>query len=261
MCRWLAYSGAPAYLDDYLFKPANSLIAQSLRARRGGQVVTNGDGFGVGWYGDRIEPGVYRDLRPAWNDENLRSLAEQIRTRLFFAHVRASTGTAVSRSNCHPFRLGNWLFMHNGQIGGFDRVARELDFMIAPELYRQRSGTTDSETLFLLMHTFGLAKDPVAAMRRTVAAVESCMRGHRIEAPLRLTCALTDGQRVIALRHSSDGAAPSLFFGSTAGPGEDSHLILSEPLDEDVSHWSAVEEGMLLTLAEGKVVIAAFEPG
>ena len=76
MCRWLAYNGPPIYLDAILFKPENSLIRQSLRALRS-KSVTNGDGFGIGWYGTRREPGLFRDTLPAWNDENLRSLSEQ----------------------------------------------------------------------------------------------------------------------------------------------------------------------------------------
>ncbi|MGA4923289.1 hypothetical protein, partial [Bacillus subtilis] len=32
---------------------------------------------------------------------------------MFFAHVRAATGTAVTRQNCHPFACGRWMFMHN----------------------------------------------------------------------------------------------------------------------------------------------------
>ena len=50
MCRWLTYCGDPIYLDKVLFEPRNSLISQSLRARHS-HVTTNGDGFGVGWYG------------------------------------------------------------------------------------------------------------------------------------------------------------------------------------------------------------------
>ena len=73
-------------------EPRNSLISQSLRARHS-HVTTNGDGFGIGWYGERPTPGVYRDILPAWNDQNLKSLAHQIRSGLFLAHVRASTGT------------------------------------------------------------------------------------------------------------------------------------------------------------------------
>src|SRR5215207_3339612 len=50
---------------------------------------TNGDGFGLGWYGERPEPGLFRDIRPAWSDENLKSLSVQVRSPLFFAHVWA----------------------------------------------------------------------------------------------------------------------------------------------------------------------------
>ena len=49
MCRWLAYSGSPVSLEELLYKPAHSLIDQSLHSRLGVE-TTNGDGFGVGWY-------------------------------------------------------------------------------------------------------------------------------------------------------------------------------------------------------------------
>ncbi len=88
MCRWLTGCGALIYLDKVLFEPQNSLINQSLHARHS-HVTTNGDGFGVGWYGERGVPGVYRDIPPAWNDHNLKSLSHQIRSGLFLAHVRA----------------------------------------------------------------------------------------------------------------------------------------------------------------------------
>jgi predicted glutamine amidotransferase len=118
MCRWMAYMGNPVPAEELLFRPAHSIIDQSLHAKLGG-FTTNGDGFGIGWYGDGTVPAVYKSVHPAWNDENLRELAGQIRTPMLFAHVRASSGTPVQRSNCHPFRHGNWLFMHNGSIAGF----------------------------------------------------------------------------------------------------------------------------------------------
>ena len=123
MCRWLTYTGRPVYLECLLYEPVNSLIQQSLHARKA-RVPTNGDGFGFGWYGEREVPGLYRETLPAWNDPNLKSLAHQISSRMFFAHVRASTGTATSRANCHPFAHGRWMFMHNGQIGGYEKVRR-----------------------------------------------------------------------------------------------------------------------------------------
>src|SRR3712207_7406098 len=112
MCRWLAYSGSPILLEELLYKPDHSLIDQSLHARMGVE-TTNGDGFGVGWYSarDRSRPGRYRNVNPAWNDANLRDLAQHIESPLFLAHIRATTGTPVQQTNCHPFRHGRWLFV------------------------------------------------------------------------------------------------------------------------------------------------------
>ena len=94
MCRFLAYRGEPILLEDLVAAPAHSLIDQSLRANEA-RTTTNGDGFGIGWYGERDTPGLYREVHPAWSDENLRSICAQVRSRLFVAHVRASTGTAT----------------------------------------------------------------------------------------------------------------------------------------------------------------------
>ena len=118
--------------DELRYAIRNELFQN---AARKAAVATNGDGFGLGWYGDLPKPGLYRDTMPAWNDLNLRSLSEQIRSRLFFAHVRASTGTSTARVNCHPFRYDRWLFMHNGQVGGWPIVRRELENLIADRLF------------------------------------------------------------------------------------------------------------------------------
>ena len=97
MCRWLAYSGNPIQMETVLFRPRHSLIDQSLRARLGGEITTNGDGFGIGWYGRHSEvPFRYRCLHPPWNDTNLREAARAIRSPMFIAHVRAATDTPVS---------------------------------------------------------------------------------------------------------------------------------------------------------------------
>jgi glutamine amidotransferase len=123
MCRWVAYYGSPLTLDEVLVKPENSLVHQSRYARRGVE-PTNGDGFGMGWYGIGAEPGLYRSTRPAWNDRNLFELAAHVKSGLFFGHIRASTGSAVQRTNCHPFRVGRWMWMHNGLIRDFARIKR-----------------------------------------------------------------------------------------------------------------------------------------
>jgi glutamine amidotransferase len=163
MCRWLAYSGRPIFLDTLVSKPCHSLIHQSQSATEC-LAATNGDGFGLGWYGAWEEPGLFRDAMPAWNDDNLKSLTHQISSPLFFAHVRASTGTPTTRVNCHPFASGRWMFMHNGQVGGWDRIRRRLEVRLSDARYHERRGSTDSEVLFLLLNADDLDADPIAAM-------------------------------------------------------------------------------------------------
>jgi predicted glutamine amidotransferase len=255
MCRWIAYRGRPIFLESLLFEPENSLISQSLRCRKA-DVATNGDGFGIGWYGARETPGVYRETLPAWNDRNLRSLAHHIQSPLFFGHVRASTGTATARINCHPFHHEKWLFMHNGQIGGYERLRRRLDQLLPDALYAARQGTTDSEFFFYLLFANGLEQDPVAALARSVAQVEEVMRASTIDEPFRLTAALTDGARIFAIRYASDGKPPSLYW---CGRG-DRLMIVSEPLDAEAHEWNDVPSGHVL-VAETDVRVAPFTAG
>ena len=177
----------------------------------GGATTTNGDGFGIGWYGESAEPAVFKSIDPAWNDLNLREIAGRIRTPLLFAHIRASTGTPVQRSNCHPFRHGRWLWMHNGAIRGFHEVKRDLLMAVDPALYPDIEGSTDSETLFFLALTFGLTDDPFTAVARAVGLVEKIGRQHGVEYPIQMTVATTDGESIWAFRYSSEGAEAARF--------------------------------------------------
>lgn len=247
MCRWVAYSGTPVYLETLVAKPERSLISQSVHALEA-KAGTNGDGFGLGWYGDHAEPGLFHETLPAWSDDNLLSLCRQIRSRLFFAHVRASTGTATTRANCHPFAVGPWLFMHNGQIGGYRGLRRDIDALIPEELYDYRNGTTDSEALFLVMQARGMADDPVGAAVSTLGTVAELQARRGIRAPIRFTAALTDGKRLFAFRCSSDRKAPSLYY-RTAADG--SVTTVSEPLDDNCVDWLPVPEGHVLIVEPG----------
>jgi predicted glutamine amidotransferase len=123
MCRWLAYSGTPIHLEELLYKPDHSLIDQSLHARLGVE-TTNGDGFGVDCYGATTDtPAIFRSVEPAWNDRNLHEVVGHVESSLLLAHIRASTGTAVQQTNCHPLRYGRWLWVHNGLVREFPRVS------------------------------------------------------------------------------------------------------------------------------------------
>ena len=169
MCRWLAYSGSPILMKEALYGGENSLVDQSLHSRLGAE-PTNGDGFGVGWYGESPTPGVFHSIEPAWNDQNLREIAGHVSSRLFFTHIRAAIGSAVQQTNCHPFRHGRWLFMHNGYLNELATVKRDLVLAVDPSLYPEIKGQADTEVLFYLALTFGLEDYPPAAVAQAIGS-------------------------------------------------------------------------------------------
>ncbi|GJE57796.1 MULTISPECIES: class II glutamine amidotransferase [Methylobacterium] len=250
MCRFLAYLGEPVFLNELVCAPTHSLVHQSLHATEA-KTETNGDGFGVGWYGERREPGIYRDISPAWSDENLVNLCSQVKARAFFAHVRASTGTATTRSNCHPFAHGRHLFMHNGQIGGYHRIKRRLEALIPDEFYDSRRGTTDSEAIFLLALANGLADDPIGAMETTFATVRELMQEAKIAEPLRFTALLTNGRTLTAFRWACDGRPPSLYYRES----ETGIVVVSEPIDGCREGWTIVPKGGTLQVTRGRPAV------
>lgn len=270
MCRWLAYSGRALPLEELIFKPKHSLIDQSLAALTS-DTTTNGDGFGVGWYGSREVPGVYRSVRPAWNDTNLRELASQIDSSMFLAHVRATTGAAIQQSNCHPFRYGRWLFMHNGHIAEYGRLRRDLMLAVDPELFPLIVGTTDSELMFYLALTFGLEREPVRALERMAGFVEGLARSRGVPDPLQMTLGVSDGRRLLGVRYSSGHDSRTLYYSVSADalraihPGSeyfdnDAMAIVSEPLTEMSDCWREVPESSVVKVEERRVETVAFEP-
>ena len=256
MCRWIAYKGETIFLEDLLLKPSNSLIDQSLDCRQG-KARTNGDGFGIGWYGSRAEPGLYREVLPAWNDCNLRALARQIKSPLFFAHVRASTGTETARLNCHPFSHGKWPFMHNGKIGGYEMCRRQLESLLCDELFKCRLGSTDSELFFLLLIQNGLDTDPPAALSATISQITQIARECGSEQSFQLTVCLSDGNELYACRHGSTAPPPTLYWNMKNA----NVLVASEPLDDQATDWNEVQPDEILKVAERVYLTPLFPSG
>lgn len=246
MCRWIAYSGVATSPERFLFEERYCLIEQSQNARHS-TVTVNGDGFGLGWYDREPVPGVFRDLLPAWSDENLRSLAHQITPHMFMAHVRAATDTATMRSNCHPFTHDQALFMHNGKIGGYPMVRRSLEALIEDRYYRARIGNTDSELIFLLLLQHGGLSDFHHALNTVLGKVEGIMAGTGITDPLRFTAALSDGKNLYVTRYASDSLAPTVYFKCFG----DSCIVVSEPLDDRDLDWEMVPQGHTLSVGNG----------
>ena len=249
MCRFLAYSGDAIFLEDLVCKPRHSLVRQSLQASEA-KSVTNGDGFGIGWYGERDTPGVYREVMPAWSDDNLMALCANVRSHLFMAHVRAATGGGVSRQNCHPFHLGRYLFIHNGQIGDFPRLRRVMETQLSDELYDLKRGATDSELLFLLIMGRVKAGATVeAATRQVLLDTVDEMEARGITTPLRFSAALADGEHLWAVRWASDDKPPSLYLKPQPG----GWAIASEPLGDDAEAWQPLAKGEVVHVHDGRI--------
>jgi glutamine amidotransferase len=273
MCRWLAYSGSAVRIEELLYKPKHSLIDQSLHSQLGAE-TTNGDGFGIGWYAVGETPGVFHSIEPAWNDRNLRDLAAHIESGLVFAHIRASSGSPVQQTNCHPFRRGRWLWMHNGLIRDFHRVKRDLVLRVDPSLFPEIEGSTDSEHFFFLALTLGLEDDPPGAVERAVGVIEHVGRSHGVDHPIQMTVATTDGRSVWAFRYSSEGKSRSLFYSTDVSTlrhqhpdnpvlhelSDESRLVVSEPLGELAGAWNEVPESSWGVVQEGQDELHPFTP-
>jgi len=273
MCRWLAYNGSRVRLSDVLYTPVNSLIDQSLHSKYGAE-TTNGDGFGVGWYGTAPTPGVFRSVEPAWNDQNLRELCHHVSSPLFIAHVRAAIGSSVQQTNCHPFRHGDWLWAHNGFIDEFASIKRDLVLAVDESLFPEIKGQTDTEVLFYLALTFGLEHDPVDAVASAIGFVEACGRRRGIKYPFQGTIATSDGENLWAFRYSSEGKSRSLFFTRDVARlreqypereilhqvSDDTRLVVSEPIGDLPGAWYEMPESSCGVVARGNDELMPFAP-
>jgi predicted glutamine amidotransferase len=275
MCRWNAYVGQPLLMGELLYRTRHGLIDESLHSRMGAE-TTNGDGFGVGWYGidNRTAPARYRSVNPAWNDHNMRELADHIETPLFLAHIRAAIGSPVQQTNCHPFRRGRWLFVHNGLIAGFHELRRDLLLAVDPSLFNDITGSTDSELLFHLALTFGLEHHPPTAMEQAVGFVESRALERGVENPVQGTFGISDGERLWAVRYSSEHASRTLYFSADVDAlrrlhpenqrlqqlSQGDRVVVSEPLSDLPGAWLEVPESTTLIVVDGELAQQPFQP-
>ncbi|HZS18767.1 MAG TPA: class II glutamine amidotransferase [Candidatus Udaeobacter sp.] len=273
MCRFLCYKGPEILLADLLYRPQNSLILQSFKAKERIEPL-NGDGFGVGWYAGNITPTpcVFSSLTPAWSNQNLRRLSEHVKSSCFFAHVRAaSPGMRVSEANCHPFQSGRFLWMHNGTIEGFWQIRRRLRASLPDQLYNTIEGTTDSEHAFaVFLSLLGdsgkecSAKEIGQALVRTIAQLEQWTAEAGFSAPSYYNFAVTNGQSLAAVRYVSDPTVEPASLYYSAGrkyqvtenvcrfvecdPSERTVIIASERLNENPTAWIRVAPNHVLTI-------------
>src|SRR3954452_9980387 len=266
MCRWMAWLGQPILIEELLFKTQHGIVDQSLHARMGAE-PTNGDGFGLGWYGSGAGPGLYRSVSPAWSDPNLRELAGHLESPLFLAHVRAAIGSPVQETNCHPFRDGDWLFVHNGYVPELRALRRDLMLAIDPARFADVEGSTDTEILFNLALTFGLKDDPVDALERTVGFVEATAAELGLPPYVQGSFGISDGETLWAVRYATEGDARSLFASVDVDAvrrlhpdnprlqrlSNDARLLVPEPISDLPGLWQEIPAGNAVTVRHGGV--------
>ena len=278
MCRFVAYLGKPILADEILLKPKNSLFKQSYHALETDMPV-NGDGFGVGWYNSSVrkEPALFRSIRPAWNDENLKYNASMIKTGCFLAHIRAATHGSVSIDNCHPFHFKEYLMMQNGGILNFSKIKKTLINRLDEESFQWIQGQTDTQYIFALFMTIVKEKaatqtleleDLATCFSETFAEIEDMKKAHRLDSPSLYNLVLTNGKAMIATKYSTQPEIEnrSLYIASEAECyiGEDGHLkfresvpedfsvlISSERLSPEKSIWQKIPENRAILVDEG----------
>ena len=267
MCRWMAWLGQPVLIEELIFKSQHGIVDQSLHARMGAE-PTNGDGFGVGWYGTGEGPGVYHSVAPAWADANLKELAAHIESPLFLTHVRAAIGSAVQQTNCHPFRHGKWLFVHNGYLAELHLLRRDLMLAIDPALFADVHGSTDTEVVFHLALTFGLEQDPIGALEQTIGFIETIARSHGVDDAVQGSFGVSDGTSLWAVRYATNGRPRSLFVSADVHSirhlhpenarverlSDDDRMIVSEPFSDLPGVWHEVPPSTAITVRHGGVL-------
>jgi glutamine amidotransferase len=258
-------------MDTIITKPESSLLNQSLNStmsykQDGSLLATNGDGFGVGWYGEKPEPGLFKDSEPAWANDNIHELCSQIKARIFMAHIRAASTGSVQRSNAHPFKYKNWLFQHNGFVNNFDLIRRDLHELLSDEQYKLLNGTTDSETIFRLALTFDLIKDPKKAVEKTIKTLKKTCKKHKIKPEFTLSCAISDGDSIYTIRYSTMKRPNSQFYSTEEKCLEEigdnkspvpvrSVVVVSEPIDHRSKLWKEMPNNSFAIIKNGKIDI------
>lgn len=256
MCRIAAYLGPPLPLAALTHRPAHSLLVQSYRPREMREAVLNADGVGAAWYPDDgdARPCRYRAATPVWSDENLAQLAPRTRSRALLAVVRSATpGLEVGAANTPPYIAGTLAFAHNGYLEPFRaRLMRPLREMLDDLSYARVVGGTDSEHLFaLLTQEAGDAPDAerlAQALQRVVETCDRLARDHGGKAILNIV--VTNGEAIVACRHSSSGPTASFYSAVNPEGYEGGTVLASEPLT-DAAAWRAVPEGVLLVVTRG----------
>jgi predicted glutamine amidotransferase len=170
--------------------------------------------------------------------------------------------------------------MHNGQVGGFARIKREILAQLSDRAYDAIKGSTDSEVLFavFLDELWGCEEtDPLEATLRGIEAafrrVLDAVARRGIGEHSYLNVAVADGTRAVVTRFTtaSPDTAPSLYlhqgrrYVCQAGvcrmiepdEGHGAVIVSSEPLSQDPGWHRVPANHAVLIRADGTAEMRA----
>ncbi|MGF1467029.1 MAG: class II glutamine amidotransferase [Sandaracinaceae bacterium] len=167
------------------------------------------DAWGIGFYQGGE---VLFKKRPTTSDGPIdwKAVARGVGSDCVVVHLREATVGDFHADNTHPFRMGQWLFAHNGTVEGFAAIRSRLVESLPDFLRRNIRGSTDSEHVFhvllsflhdegILDHADADPKTVFGAIRSTVALLDR--HAAEVAAPLpTLNMVLTNGRYLYALR-------------------------------------------------------------
>ena len=153
-------------------------------------------------------------------------------------------------------------------------MRRDLTLAVDPSLFNDIAGSTDSELVFHLALTLGLERDPLDAMERALGLVESKAREAGVDHPVQGTFGISDGERLWAIRYSSEHASRTLFVSADVEAlqrlhpenerlqqlSEGARVVVSEPLGDLPGAWNEVPESSALIVADGGLEQRPFQP-
>ncbi|MGD2069420.1 MAG: class II glutamine amidotransferase [Gemmatimonadota bacterium] len=256
-----AYLGAPIAASTLVYGGEHSLLRQSWAPRELLTGSVNADGWGVAWWRDGRAVRLAR-AEPAWYDPGVRAVLEGAPSGCGVAAIRNATpGIPVGPHAVAPFVRGPWAFVLNGWVPDFrQRHMRALRRGLPDELYGALTGSSDTETLFLLaVRAMDEGASPGEALqdvvRRALDGVEERGGGE-----CQLALLLADGREVAVALASNVERTHSLYVVEGGRLAPDGVLVASERLDDD-GGWRRLPAHHLLTVQEAGVEIRPLERG
>lgn len=247
MSRFTGYIGAAVPLSNVLLAPSHNLQRQSRAASEQAHSPLNADGFGLGWFNDN-QGHRYSQPGPIWQDANLHGLATSLKSHCLGGIVNNYDDGSLHRPR-FPLAHHDMLFFHDGFIEDFDYSLRPVcrDYL-SPEVAADMEGHSVADYLFAMLRQRLLDPDHVSvevALLDMLSTLEVSLSQLRSQ----LNILVLTQDRLLAARHATQIAAPSLYYSFNHPDYPQAGLVSSEKLD-DGNNWLEVPEHHFIVIRD-----------